>query len=96
MPREACSSWFSAVAARRVAAVACGGQHVIALLAGETCRCQHESKPIISLYWQTYDSVPYYVGQVPICWIDMPFKRSTLVYFKDACCVQARFISTTS
>eukprot|EP00903_Cladosiphon_okamuranus_P005884 g5820.t1 len=35
VPREACSSWFPTMAARRVAAVACGGQHVIALLAGE-------------------------------------------------------------
>ncbi|CAN0090766.1 unnamed protein product [Ectocarpus fasciculatus] len=35
VPREACSSWFPTLAARRVAAVACGGQHVVALLAGD-------------------------------------------------------------
>eukprot|EP00752_Nemacystus_decipiens_P007119 g6377.t1 len=35
VPREACSSWFPTMAARRVAAVACGGQHVIAVLAGD-------------------------------------------------------------
>ncbi|CAM9707142.1 unnamed protein product [Laminaria digitata] len=35
VPREACSSWFPNIAARRVAAVACGGHHVVALLAGD-------------------------------------------------------------
>ncbi|CAM9808914.1 unnamed protein product [Ectocarpus sp. 6 AP-2014] len=35
VPRETCSAWFPTLAARRVAAVACGGQHVFALLAGD-------------------------------------------------------------
>ncbi|CAN0133254.1 unnamed protein product [Ectocarpus sp. 4 AP-2014] len=35
VPRETCSSWFPTLAARRVAAVACGGQHVFVLLAGD-------------------------------------------------------------
>lgn len=35
VPKEACASWFPKVSARRVVAVACGGQHVIALFAGE-------------------------------------------------------------
>lgn len=35
VPREVCSSWFPALAARRVAAVACGGQHILVLLAGD-------------------------------------------------------------
>lgn len=35
VPKEACASWFPNVSARRVVAVACGGQHVLALFAGE-------------------------------------------------------------
>ncbi|CAM9331727.1 unnamed protein product [Ectocarpus sp. 12 AP-2014] len=35
VPRETCSSWFPTLATRRVAAVACGGQHVFVLLAGD-------------------------------------------------------------
>ncbi|CAM9295602.1 unnamed protein product [Hapterophycus canaliculatus] len=35
VPREVCSSWFPTLAGRRVSAVACAGQHVVVVLAGD-------------------------------------------------------------
>ncbi|CAM9859255.1 unnamed protein product [Scytosiphon promiscuus] len=35
VPKEVCSAWFPTLAGRRVSAVACAGQHVIVVLAGD-------------------------------------------------------------